>query len=596
MRIDYSGNVTIANDLTVSGNFSVLGTTTTLNTATLQVEDKNITLNYGTGDTSGSANGAGITIQDAVNGSTDATILWDASSDRFEFSNGVDVENGGAVRVYRSGNSAYGELRFDTGENLDLFSSWGNKYLRLTRDGHLQLSGTTRIAHNGDATLGQTTISGNSIQVFPTSAGAASVQLQRQGQSTAWALAQGHTATDMFEILRGSSSYFSVNSSGNATFAGAISSTGAVTGTSFTTTGTRVVNVANSTLTMKGDTGGWAFGLHALGSSNTNHGGFGFLGGADSLSYYYIGESYDDATNFRFYKSGQLNIGTTTVLDSSRNLTNIGGVTASGMGTFRAGAGGIGLQLKSNSSWSSGTLYAPAIRWQEADGTNIGGIRGFVNSSGDNYLALGTGWLDQELLIHSSGITVAGGGAFGADTTITGGRLTITDDTNALRLRSTNNGAGVNINFGDHVGTYAQSGDITYVHQDSVSYGSGNAFILSSTEATLTVLADGKLMFKEGLYVKPSSGTGAGTQVIDSSRNLVNIAAISASGEFKSTSASSNAVKTRFLSGAASGSTSDGPLFINYGKNQDVGSTKKQAAILKSEFMVMTTAPKDTVI
>ena len=59
MEIAASGNVTIANDLTVSGNFSVLGTTTTLNTATLQVEDKNITLNYGTGDTSGSANGAG---------------------------------------------------------------------------------------------------------------------------------------------------------------------------------------------------------------------------------------------------------------------------------------------------------------------------------------------------------------------------------------------------------------------------------------------------------------------------------------------------------------------------------------------------------
>ena len=197
------------------------------------------------------------------------------------------------------------------------------------------------------------------------------------------------------------------------------------------------------------------------------------------------------------------------------------------MGTFRAGAGGIGLQLKSNSSWSSGTLYAPAIRWQEADGTNIGGIRGFVNSSGDNYLALGTGWLDQELLIHSSGITVAGGGAFGADTTITGGRLTITDDTNALRLRSTNNGAGVNINFSDHVGTYAQNGDIAYYHGDGASYGSGNSFVLTGTESTLTVLADGKLMFKEGLYVKPSSGTGAGTQVIDASRNLTNIGTIS---------------------------------------------------------------------
>ena len=151
---NFGGDVNTVGNVTVGGNLTVNGTTTTLNTATLNVEDKNIVLNYASGDTSGSANGAGITIQDAVNSTTDATILWDASSDRFEFSNGVDVENGGAVRVYRSGNSAYGELRFDTGENLDLFSSWGNKYLRLTRDGHLQLSGTTRIAHNGDATLG----------------------------------------------------------------------------------------------------------------------------------------------------------------------------------------------------------------------------------------------------------------------------------------------------------------------------------------------------------------------------------------------------------------------------------------------------------
>ena len=72
---------------------------------------------------------------------------------------------------------------------------------------------------------------------------------------------------------------------------------------------------------MKGESGGWAFGLHALGSSNTNHGGFGFLGGNDAFSYYYIGETYNSATNFRFYKSGQLNIGGTTVIDTSRNAT-----------------------------------------------------------------------------------------------------------------------------------------------------------------------------------------------------------------------------------------------------------------------------------
>ncbi|MBL19193.1 MAG: hypothetical protein CMC82_05120, partial [Flavobacteriaceae bacterium] len=58
-------------------------------------------------------------------------------------------------------------------------------------------------------------LSTGTVQIFPSSAGAASVQMQRQGQGTAWSLAQGNTTTDMFEILRGASSYFAVNSSGN---------------------------------------------------------------------------------------------------------------------------------------------------------------------------------------------------------------------------------------------------------------------------------------------------------------------------------------------------------------------------------------------
>jgi len=88
--ITSSGSSQVAN-LTVTGDLTVQGTTTTLETATLNVEDKNITLNYGSGDTSGSANGAGITIQDAVNSTTDATILWNATNDRFEFSHDVDL-------------------------------------------------------------------------------------------------------------------------------------------------------------------------------------------------------------------------------------------------------------------------------------------------------------------------------------------------------------------------------------------------------------------------------------------------------------------------------------------------------------------------
>ncbi len=73
--------------VTIPGNLTVSGTTTTINTTDLNVEDKNITLNYhATNDTSGSADGAGITVQDAVNATTDASIAWNATDDTWDFS------------------------------------------------------------------------------------------------------------------------------------------------------------------------------------------------------------------------------------------------------------------------------------------------------------------------------------------------------------------------------------------------------------------------------------------------------------------------------------------------------------------------------
>ena len=85
---------TIAGSLTVTSDLTVSGTTTTLNTATLNVEDKNIVLNYAAGDTSSTADGAGITIQDAVDASNDASLTWTAADDTFEFSHAVEINNG----------------------------------------------------------------------------------------------------------------------------------------------------------------------------------------------------------------------------------------------------------------------------------------------------------------------------------------------------------------------------------------------------------------------------------------------------------------------------------------------------------------------
>lgn len=83
--ITTTANVDVGGDLTLTGNLVVNGTTTTLNTATLEVEDKNIVLGDGL-TTAAAANGGGITLEGA-----DATILYDSASDRWDFNKPIEV-------------------------------------------------------------------------------------------------------------------------------------------------------------------------------------------------------------------------------------------------------------------------------------------------------------------------------------------------------------------------------------------------------------------------------------------------------------------------------------------------------------------------
>ena len=109
-----AGSATFASNVSISGDLTVSGTTTTINTTNLEVKDKNITLNFGAGDTSSNANGAGITIQDAVNSSTDATILWDSTNDEFDFSHKITTPS-----IQTSGASIIDELTVTNDTNLD---------------------------------------------------------------------------------------------------------------------------------------------------------------------------------------------------------------------------------------------------------------------------------------------------------------------------------------------------------------------------------------------------------------------------------------------------------------------------------------------
>ena len=130
--LDIDGNADISGNLILGGNLTVNGTTTTLNTTTLDVEDKNITLNYhASNDTSSSADGSGITIQDAVNATTDATMLWDATHDKFTFSHPINPTN-----ILINDNN---KIRFGDSQDLEIFHDGNNSFVKDNGDGNLNI-------------------------------------------------------------------------------------------------------------------------------------------------------------------------------------------------------------------------------------------------------------------------------------------------------------------------------------------------------------------------------------------------------------------------------------------------------------------------
>ena len=85
-NVTASGNVT-AVDGTFSGNLTVQGTTTTIDTATLSVEDRNVGLGSVTTPSNTTADGGGLTVFGGADG--DKTLQWLDSTDRWTFGGGA---------------------------------------------------------------------------------------------------------------------------------------------------------------------------------------------------------------------------------------------------------------------------------------------------------------------------------------------------------------------------------------------------------------------------------------------------------------------------------------------------------------------------
>ena len=103
--------------LVIAGNLQVDGTTTTVNSTTMEVDDLNITVASGAVNAA-AANGAGITVDGA-----NATMTYNSTGDNWEFNKPINL---GTWTVTESGGSLYfavsgvNKMKLDASGNLDV--------------------------------------------------------------------------------------------------------------------------------------------------------------------------------------------------------------------------------------------------------------------------------------------------------------------------------------------------------------------------------------------------------------------------------------------------------------------------------------------
>lgn len=90
-----AGILNITGAATIGGNLTVNGSTTTLNTSTLTVDDKNIELGSVATPTDTTADGGGITLK----GATDKTIIWDSANANWTLNQNVNIPTGLAYKI-----------------------------------------------------------------------------------------------------------------------------------------------------------------------------------------------------------------------------------------------------------------------------------------------------------------------------------------------------------------------------------------------------------------------------------------------------------------------------------------------------------------
>lgn len=167
VTIGLPDDVTIGNTLTVTGDLVVNGNTTTLNTATLVVEDKNVVLANVATPTDTTADGAGITVLGATNKTfnwVDATDAWTSSENLNLLTGKVFEINGTSVLsnttlgsgVVNSSLTSVGTIATGVWNGTTVASGYGGTGFNTYTTGDLIYSSATNtLSKLGIGTTGQ---------------------------------------------------------------------------------------------------------------------------------------------------------------------------------------------------------------------------------------------------------------------------------------------------------------------------------------------------------------------------------------------------------------------------------------------------------
>ena len=127
LTLDASQNATFAGDVVVTGDLTINGTTTTIDTANLTVEDKNIIIGNVSSPSDTTADGGGITLK----GASDYTIAWNNTSNRWHFNQGIQLDDSKKVAVGSASDASF----YHNGTQTYLENATGDLTIRNLSDG-----------------------------------------------------------------------------------------------------------------------------------------------------------------------------------------------------------------------------------------------------------------------------------------------------------------------------------------------------------------------------------------------------------------------------------------------------------------------------